>query len=173
MTGEDLKKIFKNIMLSLFAIAAITGFACMFTPDYMGYKQVIKTLIQYACILVMGAGFLFLGVAMFGKMKDRAYVPVLLILFGIGGVLMGMTTCFNGIRGLQAGPVEADGGNYYVTSSNSFRGRNKYYLHAEHLNSVKKLAIDKRTYNYIENSGSDVVITYYPYVNIADEVICK
>ena len=40
-------------------------------------------------------------------------------------------------------------------------------------NSIQRIRIDKYSYDYLGTNHHDVQISYYPYINIADEIIYK
>ena len=98
-------------------------------------NDIFKWFVLVLLLVVIGVDFYcFIIPASIGH--GMVYAALLLVLFGMAGVLLGINNCYSN-------------------------------------NSIQRIRIDKYSYDYLGTNHHDVQISYYPYINIADEIIYK
>lgn len=171
--SEKKNDIFKWFVIVLLLVVIGVDFYCFIIPASIGHGMVIKEIIKYACAVILGIIFLLLGILLLSKQFKPVYAAVLLVLFGIAGVLLGINNCYKGFKGLNAGIMTIENGEYTLDYHYSKVGEGKFYIVTNSNNSIQRIRIDKYTYDYLGTNHHDVQISYYPYINIADEIIYK
>lgn len=166
---DKMKKEFTYFFILVLVVCLI----CFLIPMQMGRIEVIKTLIKYVCMVVIGILFIVMGILPIIQ-KTKVRYSALIVIFGIMLVALGPFGCSNAIRGLQAGPKVIENGNYELAHS-SHKGFTSYYLTVtpDNGNGSVKIKVDKNTYQYLNTNKSNLTISYYPYVNIVNEVVYK
>lgn len=166
---DKMKKVFIYFFLLVLAVFII----CFLIPTQMGRIEVIKTLIEDVCMVMIGILFIAMGVPLIIQ-KTKVGYSALIVVFGIMLVVLAPFGCLNAIRGLQAGPKVIENGSYELGHS-SHRGFTSYYMimTLDNGNGSVKVKVDKNTYQYLNTNTPNLTISYYPYVNIANEVVYK
>lgn len=171
----DMKR--KAYILMIFfvtvAIAVVIGFIDLYTPDSIGRKGVIREIITSSIFVIMGACLLILIIGYNLKKKLIKTFPFIMILITLTmGFLFAIGSVFQGIMGLNAGPIEIENGNYELDYRSPYRGlgTGTYYIVVVGEYSITRIRIDKASYDYLSTNTPNVTITYYPYINIADEI---
>lgn len=164
------KKIFGYIFLLVLVVFII----CFLIPTQMGRIEVLKTLIEDVCIVVIGILLIVISTS-FIIQKTKVAYSLLAVAFGVLLLALGFFGCSNAVRGLQAGPKVVENGSYELGHSSN-RGFTSYYMimtpSSGGMGSVK-IKLDKNTYQYLNVNTPDLTISYYPHVNIGNEIIYK
>ncbi len=167
---DRMKKTFVYILLFVLAVFII----CFLLPAQMGRIEVIKILIEDVCVVMIGALITVISI-LFIIQKAKMGYSLLAAAFGILIAALGFFGCTNAARGLQAGPELVENGSYELDRSSN-KGFTSYYMvmtpDSNGMGSVK-IQLDKSTYQYLDVNTPDVTVSYYPYVNVANEVVYK
>lgn len=144
------------ILFILLGIAATIGFIDFYIPDAIGRQGVIQEIIK-SCN----------GVIIVGCFTFMIIIPDLLMVSSVS----------KGIMALNSNPITIENANYeleYRAPEIEFRTRRKEHCY---INIVKeysfiptRIRIDKSSYDYLNSNTPNITISYYPYVNIADEI---
>lgn len=170
---QKMKKAITACMISFIA-ATIIGLVCIFLPVAMGKEGVIKETLKDLCITIAGIDFFLMGIWVLRKKDTKKLAGIAIIIFAVMAVVAGCWGVSSGVRGLLHDPIEVKNVTYEVWSkSSSHHGirRVQYYMRVSDPVGVPRITIDKSTYDYLSVSHQNVSVTYYPYVNIADEII--
>lgn len=164
----------KKISMYFFLLALSVLIICFLIPTQMGKIEVIKTLIEGVCMVMIGIFIIAMGVPLIIQ-KTKVGYSVLIVVFGIMSVVSGPFSCLNAIRGLQAGPKVIENGSYKLDRRSPYRGYVSYYMimTPDNGNDSVKVKIDKNTYQYLNTNTPNLTISYYPYVDIANEIVYK
>ncbi len=143
---------------------------CFFKPAGLGKAEVIKNAIQYGSAIILGSAIIAMGVLV---AKKKIIYFIMMLFLGGGTVLVGIGFFSNAVRGLYAGPKKIVNENYEVKYRNSRRGPDKYWIEVDTGRKYVRIYIDEITYQHLRNSKPNIEISYYPYINIADEILYK
>lgn len=164
---DRMKKVFVYIFIFMLAVFII----CFLLPAQIGRIEVIKILIEDVCVVMIGILIIAISPLFIIQKTKMGYSP-LAAAFGILIVALGFFGCTNAVRGLQAGPELVENGSYELGYSSN-KGFTSYYMimtsDSGEMSSVK-ITLDKSTYQYLNVNTPDVKVSYYPYVNVANEV---
>lgn len=163
----------KKIIVYSFILVLAVLIICFLIPTQMGRIEVIKTFIEDVCIAITGILFIAISVLLIIQKTKMGY-SIVLLMSGVFLAAIGPFGCSNAIKGLQEGPKVIENGNYELDRSAN-KGFVHYYIVLipdSGMGSVR-IKLDKNTYQYLSANTPNVTISYYPYVNIGNEVVYK
>lgn len=159
----------KSSIVVLIIVALLVLIGSSFVPVRMGIEELTRLSIQYVSIVFIGIGI----VAIICLLDVKNIKTILILFLGIMSVLGGSFCCYNLIKGVQAGPQRIETGSYSVYAKSPYRGSKIYCMKVLTDSKYIEIKIDKSTYEYLKKSEADVKISYYPYINVADEIVEK
>lgn len=165
----------KKIIVYFFILVLAVLIICFLMPAQMGRIEVIKTLIEDVCIAITGILFIAISVLLIIQKTKMGY-SIVLLMSGVFLAAIGPFGCSNAIKGLQEGPRVIENGNYELDRhSSSYRSPTSYYMiiTQDSGRGSIRIKLDKNTYQYLSANTPNVTISYYPYVNIGNEVVYK
>lgn len=163
-----------KVLSSIIAVAVMI-FICIavvfiFIPSGLGFAAVMQKIVVWTAMVILGGSMMFL----FVKSKDNPNLKNgARACCGIMGALLiviGGFNVYNCARGLLAGPQTVTSEKYDIGFS-STRGIKEYYIKTEINGQLERIRIDYPTFEHLQKYGNSLTVSYYPYINIADEVI--
>ncbi|MDE6313756.1 MAG: hypothetical protein K2M46_09105 [Lachnospiraceae bacterium] len=163
----------KNIIITSTMLPAFIAFIISFlTPALMGKAEIIRIIIKDLSMIPLGIMLLVIGILYIKNLQKPNYSIIFLII-GITFLILASNECSKAVLGLQTGPILIDNGTYelYLRSNPSAPG--SYYIITTTNTEKIKIRISKSTYYSLNKTTPDVKISYYPYINVAEQIIPK
>ena len=167
MKQDGMKKLLLNILLVVILLIIIVASVCLLIPGDMGVIAVMKEISTFTLLSILGALLIFMYIK--GAVLKKK-IRVLCIVMGMLCVVVGFINIFNGIRGLQSGLRTVSTTRYELYSPNYTKVTKSYYIKTRVDGELTKIAIDDYTYEKLQGVNSSISISYYPYINVADNV---
>ncbi len=156
------------IMLFMTLASVIT-----FLPGSMGFIEVMRKILIFTSLTILGVVlmFLFIKSSTSNSSALKKGPRTVCVVMGVLCIIVGVINVYNGTRGLLAGLQTVSVERYELYSPTSMRGIKEYYIRTIINGELTKISVDHSTFEGLKNSEGALSISYYPYINVADEVI--
>lgn len=162
-----MNKTLLNIVLVVLLLIIIFASVCLLIPGDMGIIAVLKKISSFTLLSVLGALLIFMYTK--GEMLKKE-IRIICFVMGISCIVVGFINIFNGIRGLQSGLQTVTATRYELYSPNYTKVTKQYYIKTIVNGKLTKISVDDYTYERLQGENSSISISYYPHINIADNV---
>nr|MCR5608241.1 hypothetical protein [Lachnospiraceae bacterium] len=159
------------IFLALIFISMIVMLVGIYTPLKPGKTGVILTLMK------TGGGAVFFALIvifiLFSNRKPDAKTKKdLVFVCGISflAIILLIYLSYNGIKALGGDTKEITSNNYSVERSMVFLSRDRLLLKVNSGNETISIEVTKSMYKELRNSNKPIKVTYYPYINIVNDI---
>lgn len=164
------------IIFILLGIAVVIGFTDFYIPDVIGRQGVIREIIK-SCngVIIAGCFTFWVTYALIKKRLVKTLPGILILISVIIPDLLIIGSVSKGIMALNSNPITIENCNYELEYRvQGFRLRKEHYyinIAKEYSPIPTRIRIDKSSYDYLNSNTPNITISYYPYVNIAAEII--
>ena len=162
----------KDVIILIFVALDLIAFFIYWIPDGIGKSGVIIEIVKNISAVILWISILLLGaVFVHARLKwSTTLIGIAFVLTGFGLIFYHSSEVDDGFSALKAGPQSMDATSYSLRMSTSSRGPTSYYIILKNETQSVKLMIDKTNYSFISEYSPTIQITYYPYINIVDEI---
>lgn len=161
--------VFITVVIEIILMAVI-----ILTPDMMGMPGVIKKTAGAVVFAVAGVFILLLCIK---DNKMKISVRAICVFLGILCILYGAIYVSKGVRAFSGG-VQTITVTEYELHVEYKKGADTYMVRTKINGKTEQIILNKNTFNRIweelnesNNENNSITISYYPYIDIAEEII--
>lgn len=160
-------KIF-DIMIYFFSFIAMIGLVMPMEQGIEGVLQIIIKCLSILILMVMATIILVKRIFKQGKVEKK--YKTCFIIFGVIVIFCAHEVVVS-TMGLAEGIQTVHCDDYKVDYHNVYVAHDNYLLDFEADGQKGSVYITRDMYNRLKHSDKEIIVTYYPYIDVVDEII--